>query len=55
MTDDPFILPDYAHELTATERGLVLVVIQQMLAKRAEQDAAKAPVFDLRKWRDRTE
>lgn len=55
MTDDPFILPDEAHTLTPAERGLVLAVIAQLIAKREDDEKSKAPVFSLRKYRDSRE
>nr|WP_170949086.1 hypothetical protein [Rhodococcus sp. 06-621-2] len=55
MTDDPFILPDEAHTLTPAERGLVLAVIAQLIAKREDDEKSKAPVFSLRKYREQRE
>nr|WP_176458670.1 hypothetical protein [Rhodococcus sp. 15-649-1-2] len=55
MTDDPFILPDEAHTLTPAERGLVLAVIAQLIAKREDDEKAKAPVFSLHKYREQRE
>lgn len=55
MTDDPFILPDEAHQLTPSERGIVLAVIAGLLSKREENERATAPVFSMRKYRNRRE
>ena len=55
MSDEPFILPDEAHSLTPAERGLVLAVIAQLIAKRDDDEKSKAPVFSLRKYRDSRE
>jgi hypothetical protein len=55
MVDEPFILPEIANRLTSSERGLILVVIEQLLAKRQGNKKPTAPVYSLRKYKNMKE